>query len=177
MNWKLEVFHDSVLMRGEPLSIIRFSCVFMMLCIFVLFFSVSPAFSENSQKSASMAIRSAEESVISAYEAVLEAERAGGNISSLLVCLNEAGTLLSKAKLAYNTGDFDSATSFAEQSMLKLDGFVAEADELEWRAAHASYWDFLINFVGSGVGALGVFVGGVIVWKVFKRRGKAGGRV
>jgi hypothetical protein len=155
----------------------RFSFAFVLFCVFSWFVFVPLAFGVVDQKMALSKISEAEDALLSAYGAVLEAERAGGNISSLLVRLNEAGILLSKAKLAYNTGDFDSATGLAEESMLKLDGFVAEANELEWRAAYASYQDFLVNFVGSGVGALGVFVVGVIVWNVFNRRGKAGGRV
>jgi hypothetical protein len=154
-----------------------FLCVFTFFCVFSLFVFIPLAFGVADQKTALSKILEAEDALLSAYKAVLEAERVGGNISSLLVGLNEAGMLLSRAKLAYNTGDFDSATRFAEQSLLKLDGFVAEANDLEWRAAYASYQDFLVNFVGSGVGALGVFVVGVIIWNIFKRRGTAGGRV
>jgi hypothetical protein len=155
----------------------RFLCALVIFCVFSWLVFIPLAFGVANQDSALSKISEAEDSLLSAYGAVLEAERAGGNISGLLVRLNEAGTLLWKAKLAYNAGDFGSATSFAEESMLKLEGFVAEANDLEWKAAYASYQDFLVNFVGSGVGALGVFVVGVIVWNVFNRRGKAGGRV
>jgi len=117
----------------------KFSCVLVILCVLSWLVSVPLAFGVTEQESALAKISEAEDAVLSAYRAALEAERAGGNVSRLLVRLNEAGTLLSKAKHAYNVGDFNSAVSFANDSVSKLDGFVAEADRLRWRAAHAGY--------------------------------------
>jgi len=140
----------------------------------VLFLFLLPVFivrvSASSEETAALAITEAEETVASAYEAVLEAEKAGANVTDLLSVLNEAGMLLSKAHLAYAMGDFDSARDFAVWCQGNLTGFVDEAEALKQSAVQKGYWDFTVNVVGSAVGAVAVVVCGFVAWAFLKRK-------
>lgn len=122
---------------------------------------------------ASSAISSAESKIISCYGAAVDAQKAGANVSELLNVLNEAGWLLSRAKLSYSREDFDSAFAYASQCQSMLEGFAAQAEGLRLEAEKASQQDFMYNFVGSGVSALSIVVGGSALWALLKRREKS----
>ena len=122
-------------------------------------------------------VAAAEERIVVCYRAVADADEVGANTSALLAVLNEAGLLLSRADLAYEMGDFDSALDFANQSQERLNGFVAQAVVLRETAVHQGYWDFMVNVVGSIVGAAAVVCGGFVVWFLLKRRYEKAGRV
>jgi len=119
---------------------------------------------------AGSAIAVAEERIIVCYRAVADADEAGADTSALLAVLNEAGLLLSRANLAYGKREFNSTVYFANQSRVRLDGFVGEADVLREAAMQEHYWDFMVYVVGSVVGAIVVFCGSFVVWFLLKRR-------
>jgi len=156
---------------GEALML-RASFITAFSCVFLIVLLVSPVLGY-SEDEAKAVIEMAEGKVLSCYKAVSEAEKAGANVGGLLDVLNEAGWFLSKAKLAYNQGDFDSAVVYANSCNSSLDGFVDQAESLRVNAEQAGYWDFMVNFVGSGVGALCVVVGGFVVWSFLKKYEKA----
>jgi len=126
----------------------------------------------SSREEAESAIQSAENTVLNCYKAVFEAEKAGADVSSLLQVLNEASWLLSRARVAYNNGDFNSAYKYATNCTQMLDGRVDEANSLKLEAENARRMDFLVNYVGSSVGAVAIVVGGYAFWVFLKRRGK-----
>lgn len=141
------------------------------LVVFVLVFAVPfCVFAVGERDAAEAAIGDAEGVIGECYGAVVEAERVGANVTDLLATLNEAGWLLSRAHLAYETGNFSLAVSFANQSRLRLNGFIVEAEALRENAARAGYLDFMNNIVGSAVGAVAVVVGGFAVWSFLKRK-------
>jgi len=109
-------------------------------------------------------IEQARSKLIECYNATLGAEKAGANISSLLGNLSDAGSLLSKADLALGQADFDSAAFYANQSRAKLEAFVEAADLLRTEAEQDRLRDFMINIVGSIIGAVIVAIGGIGVW-------------
>ena len=80
------------------------------------------------------ALVDAENDLASAYVAVGEAEKAGGDVSELLVKLRFAGTLLGQACNANRTGDYDEAYSFAVNCSESVDGMVDEALGLKLEA-------------------------------------------
>ena len=134
------------------LSGVRFAIAIA--CIFLVVFAVlfaSPVLGYSEDK-ARAAVEAAESEVLNCYGAASEAEKAGANVTELLSVLDDAGWSLSQAKLAYSEGNFDSAVSFANECQSRLNGFVVRAQDLTWRAALAGGWDFMLNFVGSGVG-------------------------
>lgn len=154
--------------------VLNFLAVAAVILLVFMFFQICPVlgYTENEAKTA---IEKAESEILSCYMAVFEAEKAGANVSEPLTVLNEAGWLLSKAKQACNTTDFDSAFTFANESRTKLDGFMDWTGELKRNAEQASRWDFMVNFVGSSVGAICVVVGGFTLWTFLKKHEEARG--
>jgi hypothetical protein len=140
--------------------------------IFFLANSISYVFAIDESDVRSSIIEN-EEKIVTCYNAVKEANEAGANVTNLLSTLNVAGELLSKAKLAYSYGDYASAKNFSDQSKNMLKDFVDKAKELKENAEQARYWDFMLNFVGSALGALTILVGGFVLWTFLKKREKA----
>ncbi|MEM2971675.1 MAG: hypothetical protein QW270_04555 [Candidatus Bathyarchaeia archaeon] len=156
--------------------VLNFSAVAFVLLLVFTFFHFCPVLGYT-EAEAKTAIEKAESEILSCYMAVFEAEKAGANVSEPLTVLNEAGWLLSQAKQAYNTTKFDSAFTFANESRTKLNGFMDWTGELKRNAEQASHWDFMVNFVGSSVGAICVVVGGFTLWTFLKRHEEARGKV
>jgi hypothetical protein len=125
----------------------------------------------NSENEAATKIGEAENALNSAYEAVLEAERAGANITGLLDNLTEASELLFEAKWVLSSNE-SAAVDFAVESQARLNGFLVKADTLRVAAAQQLYWDFMVNVVGSIIGSVAVIGGGFIVWAVLKKKYK-----
>jgi len=128
------------------------------------------SFVVSTELEARLAIADAERIIIVCYEAVSDTDKAGANVSTLLIVLNEAGESLSKAKLAYETEDFDNATRDGLAAQRKLEGFVAEADALRGIALQEHYWDFMVNIVGSIVGTIAVICGSFVVWVILRKK-------
>jgi len=144
----------------------------VVLLIFLAF--VFPIFvfraSASSRDAATSAISQAEEVVASAYEAVLEAEQAGANVSGLLVRLNEAGDLLARAQVAFRLGDFDETVLSANLCSEIGEEVRSEADELRVKAYGVRVTGSWLTMTGSLVGVVTVFLGSFWGWRVFKRR-------
>jgi len=104
------------------------------------------------------------------HSAVKEAEAAGANITVITSALNEAGSLLSQAELAYAANDFDAALNLAIQSQNRLSNFIGEANTLREIAVQQQNQDFLINVVGSIVGTFVVIIAGFAVWRFLKKK-------
>lgn len=121
------------------------------------------------QQEAEAKVREAENKVLESYSVALEAEKARANVSELLITLNEAGWLLSRAKLAYEYGYYDLAVGLANQSLALLEGFIDDANALKGNAERAGFFDFALNFVGSAVGAMAIMIGGYVLWNFLKK--------
>jgi hypothetical protein len=123
-----------------------------------------------SQSDAVAALAAAEAQLVQCYEAVAEADAVGASVTALVGQLNQAGDLLSRAELQSKRGSYDAAISLAIQSEGALDGVLSDAEALTERAIVANYQDFLVNVVGSSVGAIAVVGSGVAAWWWFTRR-------
>jgi len=139
-------------------------------------FSILSKFStaEAIEMEARAVITEAEVTVRDCYFAAVEAERAGANVTDLLAILNDAGMLLSKAQLAFEKRDFDSAVNYAEQSRTKLGDFVSKANVLKEAATQERHWDFMVNISGSTIGTVAIISVSLAVWFHFEKREKAG---
>jgi hypothetical protein len=127
---------------------------------------------------AQAAIDGVQAQIITCYGAVAEVESAGGNVTELAGVLNEAGALLSQARVAFENGEFDVAVEFSSNCTGMLVGFIDRAVTLRDSAAHERSLDFMVNVVGSTVGAVAVVVAGWVLWIYLKRKcGKVGGAV
>jgi hypothetical protein len=140
------------------------------------FCSVASAASESDAR---LSIEAARNRIVECYEATANASGVGANVTELLKKLNEAQDLLSKADFALrSTHDNESAVALANGARAELTGFVVEANALRDAAVQERYRSFMINIVGSAVGAVATVCGGFAVWTVLKRRlAKAGGSV
>jgi len=118
---------------------------------------------------ASSAIEGAENVLRQAFEAVLEAERAGANISSLMTTLNEAGRLLAEAEIAYGIGNSGEAVSEADQCYVLVNGVIGEALSLKSSvladAQRISMQTLTLSLMGSVAFLIVLF----FAWGLFKR--------
>ena len=112
----------------------------------------------------------AEGVVVSGYQAVLEAEGAGANVSGLLARLNEAGELLALARVSYRVGDFDGAVRFAELCGEIGEGVRVDALEVrDWAVEEAGH-RFWLTIIGSIAGVAIVGFLSFLGWFIFKER-------
>jgi len=116
------------------------------------------------------AISKAESRISLAYESTLEAEKAGADISGLLLRLNNGSTLLSKAQMQYRIGNFSEAVNLANQCFDSLNEIEIEADKLRDRAIVERKQEMLISAVGSGLSIGVVVYAGIFGWRFFKDR-------
>ncbi len=155
----------NLLSSAFALAVFSLSCL-----ILVGFVEASENSVVSAEPDARLAIANAEQSIVVCYQAVADADRAGANTSTLLITLNEAGELLSEAKLAYEIADFDTALDYGLLTQAKLTTFVDEAEVLKRTAMQLHYVDFMINVVGLIIGTAVVICGGFVAWVVRKRR-------
>jgi len=153
-------------MRKAPSKLL----VLLIILAFSASIFVSEAFASNSEDTAATSIEGAENAFVSAYQAVLEVEQVGANVSGLLAQLNEAGEFLAKAHMAYRLWNFDNATSSADQS--KDIGIEVEnkAYELKDSARGANIQRMWLTIMGSVLGVILVASGSFWVWHFLKRR-------
>jgi hypothetical protein len=143
--------------------------------LLLLSVSVAPVFvpsaiAESDDDAALSAIDGAEVSVVSAYEAVLEAEADGVDVSGLLVRLNDAGELLVEAHVAYGLENFDEAVGFAGLCSEVGDSVNSDAVDLRLGAQGSRITELWLTMVGSLMGVVVVFFVGFFGWGVVKRR-------
>jgi len=116
--------------------------------------------------------------IITCYGAVAETERAGGNVTELADVLNEAGVSLSRARVAFENGEYDLAFEFSSNCTGMLVGFTDRAVTLRDSAARERSLDFMVNVVGSVAGTVAVIFAGWVLWVYLKRKyGQAGSAV
>jgi hypothetical protein len=113
-------------------------------------------------------ISSAKTALEKSCEAVKQAEAAGANVDGLMVTLNAAAGLLSKAELAYGSGNYNAASTYANQCISQLNGFVSQADAAK-QAAVSSDRSFLTIILSFGASAA-IVAAGVGSWVVLDRR-------
>jgi hypothetical protein len=152
------------------MSVLKFSFVLLVFLGLASQFFMPIVLAQISEAEAASALATSENAVVSAYQTVSKAEEAGANVSSLLVRLNDAGWFLSRAQIAFKSGDFDSALEYAAQCQEKLNGFAADADALKENAIYEHYMDFLVNVAGSIVGAVSIVCVSLISWFFLKRK-------
>jgi len=144
----------------------------LMVSAFLLFLLPFPTLlvSASSEDVVTLALTEAEDALVSAHEAVLEAEQAGANVSGLLDKLNLGAEYLAEAYVWYRLGVSENASRFAGLCYEVVGGVRSEAFELRDEAKRLGDADFVVNMIGSVVGVISVFVFCSVVWLVFSRR-------
>lgn len=143
-----------------------FANLFFLLSFCIL---MSSAFGVESDQ-ASTAIDRADSAIASAYQAVSEVEEVGANVSGLLKDLNFGAEALAKANMLYRTGDFDEAVYFAELCYDVVVEATADANGLKDLVGAERNQRFLINSLASTFGVGFAILGGILGWRLFKRR-------
>lgn len=124
--------------------------------------------SAESRYEANASIQQAEESIYSAFEAVLEAEDAGANVSRLIVRLNEAASLLAEAEALFRNGKFGEVTELTDRSFDIAAEVKGEASILRVSALQSREFAFRVSLIGSSVGVLGFLFFMFLLWRWFK---------
>lgn len=144
---------------------------FVLLVLLVLLFSnLAPESFASDSDSAKSVIKQAEDAMASAYEAILEAEQIGANVSGLLARLNITAENLANAHILHHLEDFENATRFAHLCYNIGEEVRSEAHKLKTEAygPHvASIWTRTILSIGS---IIGIILTSFFGWYVFKRR-------
>jgi hypothetical protein len=102
-------------------------------------------------------IQGAEDSVDSAFLAVLDAEKVGADVSPMLGELNSAEGLLARSEVLLSQGDLDGAARAATSSSWLAEDVRAQASSL--KASTLAYRDyaFRLSLLGCGSG-IGLFL-------------------
>jgi hypothetical protein len=145
---------------------------FLVVSVFVFsLVSVSfPWVSATNGDAVSLEVAGAEEALVLAYNAVLEAEEAGANVSSLLDKLSAGGDYLAEAYIYVRLGDSERAGRLAGFCVEVASDVESEAVLLGDEAARLERADVLVRVFGSTVGVVAVVVSGFVLWELFKRR-------
>jgi uncharacterized membrane protein len=115
-------------------------------------------------------IQNASNALDQAFSAVLDAEKAGANVTDLLTQLNVAANSLAQAENSYRTGDLASAIYHAD-NVLPVTSYILEAAQTAEQNAltsgQASIWATIaFTVMCASVFLLILF----LVWSVFNRR-------
>jgi len=158
-NWRLNLI--------KVFKVYILTTIVLFVMVFALF--VSPVFAQGS--SGSTAISLAQINLQSCYKAVKQAEAAGANVDSLMVNLNDAAGLLTKAQLAYASGDYISANSYASQSQSTLAEVTSQAQTLRANALSAKTENSIITLL-SVIGSVSILFSGIVAFVVLDRKGR-----
>ena len=158
-------------MEAQQISI---CCKFFAVTLFVFLALGSCLFSEHyvfaqTDPTASK-LQAANTVVEGAFNAVLGAEKAGANVTSLLDQLNNAEAILAEAENSYRTGDSNTAAAQAD-SVLPIAQEVTVSAQSARQTAIVSgqnaFWSTIVfTVIGAFVFVLALF----LVWRWFKRR-------
>lgn len=110
-------------------------------------------------------IEAADSSIRQAFAVVLDAEKAGGNVTVLLAELNNAGSLLAEAENAYRTGNLSEVTFKTGNASQIAENVRNEALNLRDASFVNSQNVFWLTLALSVVGAVVFTVALVLGWK------------
>ncbi len=114
-------------------------------------------------------LQAANSTIGEAFNSVLEAEKAGGNVTQLLVRLNTAGKFLADAQNAYNSGNTANVTSMVENALQIANEVNADALNLRNTSLVESQNSFWLTLTFSIVGAVVFGISLLFVWRRFRR--------
>jgi len=166
----MSVWERKRLSDVSVMSISKLFFALLILSVYAFPVFVLGAIGVDGEDVAMSAVDGAEVAVASAYEAVLDAEEAGADVSGLLAELNVAGGYLADAHVWLGFGDFDEAVRLADLCYDAVVDVRNEAFELESEANALSVTDSVLRMAGSMVGVVVVVFLGFVFWRVFRRR-------
>ena len=114
-------------------------------------------------------LQAANTAVEQAFNSVLDAEKAGANVTGLLAQLNDAAGVLAQAENSFRTGDFNTSATQADSVLpiaQEVTNSAQDAKQTALVSGQNAFW-FTIAFteIGAFVFVLVLF----LVWRRFKR--------
>jgi len=149
---------------------INFKSMFCFILFFLLFFEFTSVCFAADRIDAETALVGTENALASAYEAVAEVERAGANVSELLVKLEIAGNLLAQAYNAFRLGDYEDAYLYAINASNTVGGVVSEASSLKLKNENAYSERLFLTVAMSSAGLSVLFVLSLFGWRFLKNK-------
>jgi len=131
---------------------------------------VNAVLAQGTKEEAAAALVHSEGTLASAYIAVLEAEELGANVSALLSQLNLAGEFLTRANMAYRSGNFDEVSLLANSSRDIGIEVEYEATKLKNSATSEGLQSMISTMILSVVGMAGIILGSYWVRLFLKKR-------
>jgi hypothetical protein len=126
-----------------------------------------PVFAQSGQAGSSL--QAASTAVQQAFNAVLKAEKAGANVTELMVQLNNATNILAQAENSYRTGDSSTAAIQADSVLPIAQQVTASAQDAKQTAlvnGQNAFWSTIVfTLIGGFVFVLILF----LVWRWVKR--------
>jgi hypothetical protein len=114
-------------------------------------------------------LQAANSAIGQAFNTVLDAEKAGANVTQLLGKLNTAGEILAEAQNAYKSGNTANITSNVENARQIAEQVNSDALNLQNVSIVESQNSFLLTMTFSIVGTVVFVVSLLFVWRRFKR--------
>ncbi len=148
--------------------VLRGSVSFLLVLVLVGLFSHG-VFVVRGADEASSSVGEADVAVRRAFNATLDAERAGANVFGLILRLNEAGGILAEAEMALGNGNSSEAASKAGQCVEIAESVKSDADVLKASALEKAQTVFWASLTFSVVSIAAFAVVLVLVWRRFKR--------
>jgi hypothetical protein len=118
---------------------------------------------------ASKSVEDADTALHSAFNATLEAELAGANVSGLILRLNEAEGALREAEIALTNGNLSKAVNEADQCVGIAENVKSDADVLKASALDEAQRVLGQSLTFSAVSIAVFAVVLMLVWRRFKR--------
>jgi predicted PurR-regulated permease PerM len=114
-------------------------------------------------------LQAANTAVGQAFNAVLDAEKAGANVTDLIAQLNDTAGILAQAQNMYRIGDSNTAATQADNVLPRaqaITGMAQDAKQSALESAQSAFWSTMtFTLIGGFVFVLALF----LVWRWFKR--------
>jgi hypothetical protein len=120
------------------------------------------------EREAALAISRADEAIKAAYGAVVEAEKAGGDVSALASELNRALDGFSAGKMAFDSGQYDVVATLAQNAIDVADRVSGSAVELKATVKYVGEMTFKSTLILSAGLIFVVIYSGFFWWWYFK---------
>ena len=118
----------------------------------------------------SATISDAEQAIAIGFRAVLDAEQAGANVSSLLVKLSQGADLLSSARMAFEDGDLNEAARLSDLSSEVGTQVESDAQTLKAEASNAAVTRFQLYLASSVLAMLIIVLATSFGYRFLKKR-------
>ena len=152
------------------MTVSKASFAVILILIFILY-SVLPFSARGVNcREFSATISEAEQAVAAGFEAALDAEQAGANVSSLLVRLNEGGEFLTAARMAFEDGNYSEADRLSGLSSEVAAQVESEALILKVEAANVAANKDRLYLASSAVAIIVVVFATLLGYRFVKKR-------